>query len=208
MLNLLHEGYLGASDERQEKTIMRCQLRIEALKGLINDLLKLGEKRSEAAKMALYRVDLAATMNQLMDSYRAQAAEKGLDIRFNIQDTVLHILANEKIVDELFTNLISNAIKYTPSGGKVEVTLSREGRESVRFEVSDTGIGIAEQDQTRLFTEFFRTENAKALTEEGTGLGLVIVKEILDRLGGTITVKSAVGQGTSFTCVIPSMPEP
>ena len=75
----------------------------------------------------------------------------------------------------------------------------------VRFEVSDTGIGIPEEDIPRLFTEFFRAENAKAVSEEGTGLGLAIVKEILDFLGGSISVKSKVGEGTTLTCLLPAV---
>ncbi|MBW2053716.1 MAG: ATP-binding protein, partial [Deltaproteobacteria bacterium] len=83
------------------------------------------------------------------------------------------------------------------------VSLAKESDEWVKLEVSDTGIGISEEEISRLFSEFFRGENAKALVEEGTGLGLVIVKEILDRLSGTIHVQSDVGQGTRFTCLFP-----
>lgn len=208
MLKLVCDGYLGPIDEKQEETIVKCQKRIEMLGNLINDLLRLGEKRSGAARPVLYPVDLAKIVTQLVDFYQTQASEKGLDIRFHVHDTIPKILANEKIVDELITNLISNAIKYTPRSGKVEVTLSREGQDWVRFEVSDTGIGIAEEDIPRLFTEFFRTETAKAFVEEGTGLGLVVVKEILDRLGGTIQIESKVGRGTRFTCLLPSLPQP
>jgi signal transduction histidine kinase len=114
-------------------------------------------------------------------------------------------MGDEKLLDELFGNLISNAIKYTPSGGKVRVSLAGEKEHRARLEVSDTGIGIPEEDIPRLFTEFFRAENAKAQAEEGTGLGLVIVKEILDFLGGSISVKSKAGEGTTFTCLLPSV---
>jgi signal transduction histidine kinase len=106
----------------------------------------------------------------------------------------------------LFSNLISNAVKYTSSGGKVDVVLELLSRDRVKFQVSDSGIGIPEEDVSRLFTEFFRAENAKALAEEGTGLGLVIVKEILDFMGGSISVRSKVGQGTIFTCLLPVAP--
>jgi signal transduction histidine kinase len=114
-------------------------------------------------------------------------------------------MGDEKLIDELFTNLISNAVKYTPSGGKIRVSLLKENQNLVRFQVSDTGIGIPEEDMARLFTEFFRAENAKALAEEGTGLGLVIVKEVLDFLGGSISVRSKVGEGTTFTCLLPAI---
>ncbi|MFH1123278.1 MAG: GAF domain-containing sensor histidine kinase [Pseudomonadota bacterium] len=205
MLKLIYNKNLGSINERQEETIDRCLKRIEILGKLINDLLKLGEKRTEAAKPKIYPVHPTKILRQLMDLFTNQANEKGLDIQLLIQDDIPRVLGNERLLDELFTNLISNAIKYTPKGGKVVVKLFEEGIYRVKFEVSDTGIGISEEDMPKLFTEFFRTESAKALNEEGSGLGLVIVKEILDRTGGTIEVKSEVGKGTSFSCQLPSL---
>jgi len=205
MLKLIHNENLGSINERQEETIDRCLKRIEILGKLINDLLKLGEKRTEAAKPKIYPVDPTKILRSLMEFFISQANEKGLDIQFLIQDDIPRVLGNERLLDELFTNLISNAVKYTPKGGKVVVKLFEEGIYRVKFEVADTGIGISEEDMPKLFTEFFRTESAKALNEEGSGLGLVIVKEILDRTGGTIEVKSEVGKGTSFSCQLPSL---
>jgi len=205
MLKLVHNKNLGNINESQEETIGRCLKRIEVLGKLINDLLKLGEKRTQAAKQKIYAVDPTKIIRQMMDLFISQADEKGLNLEFFIQDDVPRVLGNEKIFDELFSNLISNAIKYTPNGGKIKVNLIKEGIFMVKFEVSDTGIGISEEDIPRLFTEFFRTESAKASNEEGSGLGLVIVKEILNRIGGTIQVKSKVGQGTSFICQFPSI---
>jgi two-component system phosphate regulon sensor histidine kinase PhoR len=141
----------------------------------------------------------------MMDLFKSQADEKGVHIEFIIKDDVPMVLGNERIFDEVFTNLISNAIKYTWKGGDVKVTLIKEGTSKIKLEVSDTGIGIREEDLPKLFAEFFRTENAKEFNEEGSGLGLVIVKEILNQIGGTIQVKSKVGQGTSFICQIPSV---
>jgi len=205
MLKLLRRGYLGAINQKQEETVLRCERRIELLGELIADLLKLGIERSEAGKIDIHPVDSAKILGSLVGLYQTQAAGKGVEIQFDIQDTAAEIMAEEKLVDELFTNLISNALKYTPRGGSVRVVLAQENQDWVRFEVQDTGIGIPEEDIPRLFTEFFRAENAKALSEEGTGLGLVIVKEILDRLKGTISVKSMVGEGTCITCLLPSL---
>jgi signal transduction histidine kinase len=112
-------------------------------------------------------------------------------------------MADEKLIEELFVNLISNAIKYTPKGGLVRVSLVKESNLHVRLEVQDSGIGIPEEDRSRLFTEFFRSKNAKAFTQDGTGLGLVIVKEILDFINGRIQVESEVGKGTRFIVRLP-----
>jgi len=205
MLKVILNRNLGGLNERQEQTLERCLRRIEILGKLINDLLKLGEKRIEAAKPKIYPVDSTKILRQVMDIFLSQASEKGLDLQYHIQGDLPKVAANEKILDELFTNLVSNAIKYTPKGGKVVVKLLQEGIYQIIFEVSDTGLGISEEDMPKLFTEFFRTESAKAFNEEGSGLGLVIVKEILDRIGGTVEVRSTVGKGTTFSCRLPAL---
>lgn len=205
MLKVIQGGTLGSVNERQGETIERCLRRIQILGKLINDLLQLGEKRIEAAKPKIYPVDSGKILRHLMDIFLSQAHEKGLNLHFFAQDDIPKVAANEKILDELFANLISNAIKYTPKGGNVTVRIFQEGIYEVIFEVSDTGIGISEEDMPKLFTEFFRTENAKAFNEEGSGLGLVIAKEILDRIGGTVEVKSVVGKGTTFSCRLPAL---
>lgn len=208
MLKPVSEEYLGPLSAGQKNTLDRCLKRIKNLGELINDLLKLGEKKSEFAAPVWYPVDLAAAMRQMKEFFQTQARQKGIDFRVQVPDDLPKVRANDKLIDELFTNLISNAIKYTSVNGRVEVSLSRKPNDCVLLEVSDTGIGIAEDDLPRLFTEFFRTDNAKAFAEEGTGLGLAIVKEILDRMGGSIIVESRLGQGSRFSCWLPCVPNP
>jgi hypothetical protein len=208
MLKLIRNGYLGPVEPRQDETLGRCERRIEILGDLVNDLLKLGEGRGEVVKKAVHPVDVSKALGQVIPLYQSRATDKGVEMEFRIQEPLPDILGDEELLDELFTNLISNAIKYTPKGGKVKVSLSKEGRVWIRLEVSDTGIGIPEGDIPRLFSEFFRAENAKAFEEQGTGLGLVIVKEVLDRLRGSIRVQSKLGQGTTFTCLIPTILQP
>jgi two-component sensor histidine kinase/uncharacterized protein YigA (DUF484 family) len=205
LMKVLRKGYLGPVSEPQQDAILRCEKRLEMLGSMVNDLLKLGIKRQHQDKAAIQAVDGVKVLRALQDLYESSASEKGVEVGFVIGDSVPELMADEKLLDELFGNLISNAIKYTPSGGKVRISLTVESEHRVRFEVSDTGIGIPEEDNSRLFTEFFRAENAKAQAEQGTGLGLVIVKEILDFLGGSVSVKSKVGEGTTFTCLLPSV---
>jgi K+-sensing histidine kinase KdpD len=205
LMKVLRKGYLGPVSEPQQDAILRCERRLEILGTLVNDLLKLGIKRQHQDRGAIQPVDGVKVLRALEELYASPASEKGVAVDFVVDPSVPELLADGKLLDELFGNLISNAIKYTPSGGRVRVSLAGEGEHRVRFEVSDTGIGIPEEDLSRLFTEFFRAENAKALAEEGTGLGLVIVKEVLDFFGGSISVKSKVGEGTTFTCLLPSV---
>jgi hypothetical protein len=203
MLKTLRQGYLGPTQTEQIKLIARCEQRIENLCQVIADLLDLGVKRSDLSKIAMRPVNIGDVVKTLVHLYQSQAAAKNLDFSCEIEEGLPDILAQEKLMDELLNNLISNAIKYTPAGGKVRIRIGRESSDRVLCEVADTGIGIPAEDISHLFTEFFRSENAKELSDEGTGLGLVIVKEILDRLRGTIAVNSKVGEGTCFTCFLP-----
>jgi len=170
---------------------------------VITDLLDLSVKRTGLSKITMHPVNIGDLVKTLVHLYQAQAVAKNLNFSCDIEECLPDILAQEKLMDELLNNLISNAIKYTPSGGRVRIRVARESSDRVLCEVADTGIGIPAEDISRLFTEFFRGTNAKELTEEGTGLGLVIVKEILDRLRGTVSVTSKVGEGTCFTCFLP-----
>jgi two-component sensor histidine kinase len=207
LIKVLRKGYIGPVSEQQQDALLRCERRLETLGKLVNDLLKLGIRRMSADRTALHPVDGAKVMAGLSELFETSASEKGVQLTLQIGDAIPAVTGDEKLLDELFTNLISNAVKYTPSGGKVIAVLEPLSHDRIKFQVSDTGIGIPEEDVSRLFTEFFRAENAKALAEEGTGLGLVIVKEILDFLGGSISVRSKVGEGTTFTCLLPVAPE-
>lgn len=202
MLTTMRKEYMGSLNEEQKHSIHRCERRIETLRNMVSDLLKLSVKRMEVSQPETKSIHLGEKLKSIQQLYNTQAQGKGITINFSIGDSIPIIMADENHVDELFTNLISNAIKYTPSGGNVNVALKKDDPNTIRFEVSDTGIGIPKEDLKYLFTEFYRSENAKAFEEEGTGLGLVIVKEVLDRLKGSISVKSNIGHGTTFTCLI------
>jgi K+-sensing histidine kinase KdpD len=203
MVSLVRKGYLGTVNDKQAETLERCESRIQILADLVGDLLKIGRERTEMGKVTHHPVAPESVVQPLIPLFQNQSVQKGIEISFEIDDNLPKILANEGLIEDLFANLISNAIKYTMPGGRVTVELGTDDRGRFRFDVSDTGIGIAESDMPNLFSEFFRAENAKQLAEQGTGLGLAIVKETVDRLGGSIQVRSKVGEGTRFTCFIP-----
>jgi K+-sensing histidine kinase KdpD len=203
MLKTVKNGFLGTVSPEQAQTIARCNRRIEMMDGLIGDLLKLSMQRTTSPQEMRRPVYPQKVLQSLVALFEAEAEAKSVAIAFHVEDTLPAIVAGERVLDDLFTNLISNAIKYTPAGGEVAVDLRRGEGEKMRFEVRDTGIGIPEEALPNLFGEFFRAENAKAHTETGTGLGLAIVKELLDQLKGTISVESRMGEGSIFTCYIP-----
>lgn len=207
VLKTLSKEYLGPLSDKQQEAIHRCQRRIEILRKMISDLLGLGMRRSEGEKARVHSLNVSQVLDGLMQSFRGQAAEKGINIQTEIAHSLPEITANVAMVEDLFGNLISNALKYTPSGGKITITADTESDGRLRCRISDTGIGIPKENMPHLFSEFFRAENAKEFTEEGTGLGLVIVKEILDRLSGTIWINSQAGQGTEVCLLIPAAGE-
>lgn len=208
MLRVLKDGYIGEVNERQREALARCETRVRLMGDLIEDLLRLGRRRAETSPTPLRPLNIAAALKQVASLYMDQAMAKELTFHVEVQEPIPDVLGDEGIVDELLTNLISNAIKYTPRGGSVRVSLTKEGRGWVKLEVTDTGIGIPTEELSQLFTEFFRASNARALEEQGTGLGLVIVKEALDRMRGSIQVRSQPNQGTTFTCLIPTILQP
>jgi signal transduction histidine kinase len=142
-------------------------------------------------------------IRQVCERFEPVAREKGLTVQQAGLDKELMVKGDREELDRIFSNLISNAVKYTQAGG-VEVVV--EGTEGwVRITVSDTGIGIPADELPQLFQEFFRASNAKVSQETGTGLGLAIVKDIVGRSGGRIEVISKEGVGTSFVVLLPAL---
>jgi signal transduction histidine kinase len=135
---------------------------------------------------------------------RPRASEKQMTLTLEVQPELRPVLTDELIVRRIVDNLLSNAIKYTPPGGSVRVTAKQRG-ESVEVAVTDTGIGLTEEEQRLLFQRFFRSSRPEARQERGTGLGLALVQESIRRVGGQITVMSEVGTGSTFTVSIPPL---
>jgi two-component sensor histidine kinase len=203
MLKVLRKAYAGPLNDRQTDMLAQCERRIEGLSLTIQDLLKLGIKRADTAPPELRQISLAPLLTQLSAVYQTQAKEKGVQLTLSLEAGLPAILGEEKLLDDLYTNLLSNAIKYTQAGHEVRVTLRKEDAQRLCLQIADTGIGIPPDQLPRLFSEFFRAENAKAHTDQGTGLGLSIAKEAMDRLRGTIHIESREGEGTRVTCYLP-----
>jgi signal transduction histidine kinase len=168
---------------------------------LVNDLLFVA--RVEAGELDLHphEIGLAAIVRQSVEEATPRATDRGVELRAHVED-VPDVRADRGRMFQLLDNLISNAIKFTPEGGSVEVRLVAKGSR-VRIEVCDTGIGIAPAEQTRLFERFFRASTATERHIPGTGLGLYIASAIVDAHGGEIDVQSEPGTGTTFAVELP-----
>ena len=133
------------------------------------------------------------------------AGARSIDLTFEVDPGVGVVPADRSHLQRVLENLLSNALKFTPPGGRVRLRVACDDR-NVTFSISDTGIGMSVEDQERLFTRFFRSPTATSMAIQGTGLGLSIVKKIVDDHHGTISVESAPDAGTTVTFTIPLIP--
>lgn len=202
ILRVLIEGYAGEIFQKQKELIGRAERRLIALQSLIRDLLALGALKGALPEAQKTDVNLNGIVNMVVDTIQPEVEEKGIDLRIEVPDTPLSIKANEDDLERLLSNLLENAVKYTPKNGKVSLQLTMNGR-GVHITVADTGIGISPESIDRIFEEFFRAKNAKDMGPEGTGLGLSLVKRIVDRYHGEIQVASKLKEGSTFTVTLP-----
>jgi two-component system sensor histidine kinase/response regulator len=204
-IHLILENYF--SEEELKPTLVRMQARLQETLDLVEDLLELAQLRQAGDDFGAGAgpQPVAEILEEVVDLLEEQAASKEQALELTIKAWPV-MIAQRDHLRQIWTNLISNAIKYTPRGGSIDVTLEADDDRLVG-EVADTGIGIAEEDQPNLFQEFFRTDHAKASGEIGTGLGLSIVKQIIDSYGGDIQVRSRLGEGTRFAFTLPLEPE-
>ncbi len=192
---------VGELNEKQQEYLDKILIGIEQMGRLIEDLLNLG--RIEAGVGLEERpCHLGALVVEAVDGMRARATAKGLVLRLEASEPAPVILGDATLLRQAVANLVDNAIKYTPSGGSVTVGIRRVGQE-VLIIVTDTGIGIAPEDQVRLFEKFYRIRRRDTEDVRGSGLGLAIVKSIVERHGGRVWVKSALNEGSTFTIALP-----
>ena len=164
---------------------------------LINTMLDLSQTGARIERSPRTDVDLAAIVRQMTDFYASVAEDKRVAFILDLPDGEIVRSAHKAKLQQLVGNLLDNAVKFTPAGGTVSVTLSKEPETGLaRLAVSDTGIGISEADQANLFKRFWRSDASRSLP--GNGLGLAVVKAIVTSYGGTVTCTSRPGVGTTF----------
>ena len=199
-LKLILEGYVPQPKVRE--TLEKAEKRAMEQLALISDLLELGRIGSADARGQVQPVQVEKSLRDQADLLAAGARERNITLNLEIGSDLPPVVTNPDQIKSLWNNLVSNAIKYNRDNGRVDVTLHREGDRLVAS-VSDTGIGIPPEAMARLFSEFFRADNAKVHSRMGTGLGLSIVKEIVERSGGQITAESELDKGTTFRFWLP-----
>jgi signal transduction histidine kinase len=194
-------GY--ASPEKVRDIMERVKRRTAELSELISDLLRLARAREEASRgEQVVLVQPAEVLQSVVELMKTEANSKDLFLSVDIEGGLAPVLASPDRLKLVWTNLVSNAIKYTEPGGIVAVSLKQTTEELVGT-VRDTGIGITPEDQERVFEEFYRAENARVVSPNGTGVGLAIVQRIIENWGGSVSVESELGLGSKFTLVLP-----
>jgi two-component system phosphate regulon sensor histidine kinase PhoR len=201
--SVLLEGLAGPLQDKQQDFVRRTVAKIDALLGLINDLLDVA--RLEAGKLVRQpvAVDVGKIIEEMAALMEPRAREQNIDLTFSLND-MKPILADPKNVEEVLNNLLSNAINYSPDGGKVGVA-ARSVDQFIEIKVSDTGVGIPAEELPKIFDKFYRVKHPKTRHVTGTGLGLSLVKGIVEAYHGSIGVESVPGKGTVFTIILPAM---
>jgi len=204
-VDLVLAGDVGPLTPEQKEFLTIVSQNTTRLTELINDLLEIERLESGKIEFEFAELDLAEVLENVARSLHVNAEQKGLEFLTEIPSG-LKVRGDRDRLTQVFLNLLSNAIKYTPAG-TVELRAHQED-DAVVVEVRDTGIGLSESDLQKLFQKFFRSDNPYVRKVGGTGLGLSIAKAIVERHGGTITVTSQLGQGSTFTVRLPALARP
>ncbi len=199
---VLAERMFGDVNEKQAEYLQDILSSGRHLLSLINDILDLSKVEAGRLELELGPFHLPTALDNALTLVRERATRHGITLTQHVDPAVGDIVADERKVKQILLNLLSNAVKFTPEGGRVGVTATAADG-AITIAVSDTGIGIAPEDQAAIFEEFRQVGREDARKQEGTGLGLTLAKKFVELHGGRIWVESQVGQGSTFSFTLP-----
>jgi signal transduction histidine kinase len=199
---VLQEKMFGDLNDKQLEYVRDIHASGRHLLSLINDILDLSKVEAGKLELELAPVHLPSTLDGTLTLVRERAVRHGLEVRLSVDEQIGETVADERKVRQILLNLLSNAVKFTPDGGKIDVCATRTD-DKVEISVSDTGIGIAQEDQEAIFEEFRQVGSDYARKREGTGLGLTLARKFVELHGGRIWVRSEIGRGSTFTFTLP-----
>jgi signal transduction histidine kinase len=199
---LLEEGIHGALSEGQRKYLARIRHNQTHLLQLVNELLDLGKIESGRTELKLGAVPVQVAVESALPMIEPQIKARGLRLEVEAVDPTLLFLADRDRVQQIVLNLLSNAVKFTAPGGLVRITVSAKP-DVVHLCVQDTGVGIPPDKLEAVFEAFYQVDASQNRTYSGTGLGLAISRQLARAMGGDLTVKSALGEGSTFVLRLP-----
>jgi len=195
----------GMIPQRHERFLEKIKNQSLRLSSIVTDLLTLSRLESDKSGVEGTTLDMRDVVTASIEALAQSAEEEGVEVEARLQAEPADVMGDEDELSLVVNNLLDNALKYTPKGGRVEVRVLRENG-SIVVEVEDTGIGIEPADQKRIFERFYRVDKARSRELGGTGLGLSIVKHIVLAHGGQVAVASMPGHGSTFRIVLPARP--
>jgi len=201
-LSVILGGFAGGVDTKQKEMLEKAGKNIDSLLQLIDDWLDMSHIEAGNITEGFKPVDVPAILSEILEFLRPSAEAKKVTIELDSRDDLPAVEGDRESLKQAFTNLISNAINYTGQSGTVTVTAAEEAN-NVVVEISDTGVGISEEDIPFIFDEFFRVKSKETRGISGTGLGLPIAKRIIEAHNGSIKVVSELGKGSTFSVFLP-----
>jgi two-component system sensor histidine kinase BaeS len=196
------EAYMDGVMKPDPENLGSIHEEIMRLGRLVNDLAELSKAESGGLELKTADIDLAETVEKVAAGLRPLFQEKNIDLKLDLEPNTVGSFEEDKI-RQVAVNLIGNAIKFTPPGGQVQVSVGSQGDDTVVMSVTDTGIGIDEQSLSHIFERFYRIEKSRNRATGGSGIGLTIAAELVKLHGGSISVASKPGEGSTFTVVLP-----
>jgi len=200
---LLYSGRPGPVNERQRECLGNILGSAQHMLRLIDEVLDLARLEAGRLMFQVEPVALAAIVSEMCAAMGPAAAEKRITLNAEVSASLGIVMLDATRMRQVLLNYLSNAIKFTPPGGRVTVRMHGEGDRAIRIEVDDTGVGIAEEDLPRMFEDFGQLE-AGGAKDEGVGLGLALTRRIVEAQGGSVGVRSTAGIGTVFWAIIPA----
>ena len=200
--DLMLAGVAGTFTERQRDFLTIIKSNADRLTALVNDLLNISRIESGRMVLAPRATSVEDVVNQVIKAMGARLAEEGSTLKSEVPPALPPVVVDPDRMVQILTNLVANACQYTPAGGEVVVSASVHGDE-VHILVRDTGIGIPQEDQDKVFSRFFRVDTPMVQESPGTGLGLSIVRALVEMGGGRVWVESELGEGSTFTFTLP-----
>ena len=204
VVEVMTEGMFGSVTEEQKKWLARIEANSQNLVDLVSDFLDVSKLESGYVDINREIVNLTGLIQKSIDSYRVLALDKRISIKGAVDPSLPAVHADPRRLDQVLSNLISNAIKFTEEGGTVEVSAALTDATLIQVWVRDNGVGIAADEMGQLFEKYRQGGNVKHSSHKGTGLGLVICKMIVEAHGGQIWVESAEGSGATFFFSLPT----
>ncbi|MFH2020045.1 MAG: HAMP domain-containing sensor histidine kinase [archaeon] len=201
-LEMILENYFGKLSGQQKESLEMVLSNVVRLHNLINEIMDISKLESGNMKFKLEKSDIKRLVRHIAANMAGEARLKKIKLSLKIVGDIREPVFDHQRINQVLVNLVSNAIKFTPNGGKIEIVIKGE-KDKVIVEVNDTGIGIKEHDLKDLFKPFKQVDSSMARNFEGSGLGLAISKGIIRRHHGTIKAVSEFGKGSSFVFTLP-----